>query len=421
MHDHVKALSVLAVSTLAFTMCFMVWLMFGVTAIPVRKVLGLSATEFGLLTAMPVLAGALVRLPLGMWTDRYGGRNVMTVVMATTLPALWSMNHATAYWHHLVIGLCIGLAGGVFSVGTPYVARWFPPWRQGFAMGIYGAGNAGAALNQLLAPALVVVFGWAAVPQAYAALMLAALVIFRLASHDAPAHRLPPGTPWRTQWRLLREPKVIKYCQYYGIVFGGYVALSLWMVQYYVGEYGLDLRTAALLAACFTLPGGLLRALGGWLADRHGAHAVTWWVLWVSWLCLFLLSYPQTEMLVSTARGPWHLQIGLGVQAFTLLLVLLGIAWAFGMASVFKYISDDYPEHIGTVSGIVGTVGGLSGFLLPILFGLLMDFTGVRSSAFMLLFGLVWMALIWMYLTEVRQVRMMGPRAPASPFGRPRG
>ena len=115
------------------------------------------------------------------------------------------------------------------------------------------------------------------------------------------------------------------------------------MVQYYVGEYGLDIRIAALLAACFSLPGGVLRAVGGWMSDRFGAHSVTWWVIWVSWVCLFLLSYPQTDMTIVTASGPQTFHIGLNVYAFTALLFLLGVAFAFGKASVFKYISDDYP------------------------------------------------------------------------------
>ena len=406
-----QALSVLLVSTLAFTVCFMVWMMFGVIGIPIRKALGLNATEFGLLTATPVLTGSLIRVPLGIWTDKYGGRVVMATLMATTVPAIWLMGYATAYWHFLVIGLFVGLAGGSFSAGTPYVARWFPKNRQGFAMGIYGAGNSGAAVNKFVAPALVVGFGWAMVPQVYAAIMLGALVVFWLFSHTDPAHLVPSNTRFSDQLKMLRDPRVLKYCQYYSIVFGGYVALSLWMVQYYVGEFGLEIRSAALLAACFSLPGGVLRAVGGWLSDKYGAHSVTWWVLWVSWICLFLLSYPQTDFSILTANGPAQFHLGLNVYAFTGLMFLLGIAWAFGKASVFKYISDEYPTNIGTVSGIVGLAGGLGGFVLPILFGALMDLTGIRSSAFMLMYGIVWVSLIWMYWTEVRRTELMGKNA----------
>jgi NNP family nitrate/nitrite transporter-like MFS transporter len=229
---------------------------------------------------------------------------------------------------------------------------------------------------------------------------------------------VPRHTKFKDQLRALKDPKVIKYCQYYSIVFGGYVALSLWMVQYYIGEFGLDIQSAALLAACFALPGGVLRAAGGWLADKYGAHSVTWWVMWFAWVCLFVLSYPQTDFTVHTVTGPKTFHLGLNVYGFTALMFLLGIAFAFGKASVFKYIADDYPSNIGTISGIVGLAGGLGGFVLPILFGVLMDLTGIRSSAFMLMYGVVWVSLIWMYWTEVRHTDVIGatrlaPRAAA--------
>jgi NNP family nitrate/nitrite transporter-like MFS transporter len=403
-----RAWSVLIVSTLAFTVCFMVWMMFGVIGIPIKKMLDLNSTQFGLLMATPVLTGSLIRVPLGIWTDRYGGRIVMAALMAVTVPAIWMMGYATAYWHFLTIGLFVGLAGGSFSVGTPYVARWFPRNRQGTAMGIYGAGNSGSAVNKFIAPVLLVAFGWTMVPQVYAAVMLGTLILFWLFSYSDPSHLVPPTVGFSEQIKALKDPKVIKYCQYYSIVFGGYVALALWMVQYYVGEFGLDIRVAALLAACFSLPGGVLRAFGGILSDKYGAHSVTWWVMWVSWICLFLLSYPQTDFSILTVNGMKTFHIGLNVYLFTALMFILGIAFAFGKASVFKYISDDYSHNIGTISGIVGLAGGLGGFVLPIMFGALMDLTGIRSSAFMLMYGVVWVSLIWMYWTEVRNREVMG-------------
>ncbi|WP_397535156.1 nitrate/nitrite transporter [Roseateles sp.] len=413
-----RALSVLIVSTLAFTVCFMVWMMFGVIGIPIKKQLGLNATEFGLLTATPVLTGSLIRVPLGIWTDNHGGRIVFFALMLACVIPIWMMSYATAYWHFLVIGLFVGLAGGSFSVGTPYVARWFPKQRQGFAMGVFGAGNSGAAVNKFVAPALVVAFGWSMVPHVYAAVLLGTAILFWFFSHSDDKHLVVSNASFMSQLKALKDPKVLKYCQYYSIVFGGYVALSLWMVQYYVGEYGLDIRVAALLAACFSLPGGVLRAIGGWMSDKYGAHSVTWWVMWVSWICLFILSYPQTDFTVMTVNGAKTFHIGLNVYAFTGLMFILGIAWAFGKASVFKYISDDYGQNIGAISGIVGLAGGLGGFILPIMFGALMDLTGVRSSAFMLMYGVVWVSLIWMYWTEVRKTEVMGSNAPASPLSR---
>jgi NNP family nitrate/nitrite transporter-like MFS transporter len=262
----------------------------------------------------------------------------------------------------------------------------------------------------LVAPAIIVAAGWTMVPKVYAAGMLVTAIAFWVLSCDDPRHRVDSRVTWREQLRALKDPKVWKYCQFYSITFGGYVALSLWMVQYYVGEYGLDLRLAALLAACFSLPGGVLRAVGGWLSDRYGPHKVTWYVLWVGCVCLFILSYPQTQFTIQTLSGPVTFNVALNVWAFTALVLLMGIACAFGSASVFKYIGEEFPKNIGVVSGIVGLAGGLGGWILPIMFGALLDLTGIRSSAFMLLFGIVWVSLSWMYFSEVRPASLVTPR-----------
>lgn len=397
-----QQLSVLIMSTAAFTMCFAAWMLFAVIGIPIKELLSLNETQFGLLVAMPVLTGSLVRLPLGMWTDRFGGRLVFFVLMLATVVPIFLISRATEYWQFLVAGLFVGLAGGSFSVGIAYTARWFERGRQGFAMGVFGAGNSGAALTKIVAPVLVVTFGWQFVPQVFAGAMLIIAIAFWFFTYDDPSHRMTSHASVADQLRVLRDPRVWRYCQYYSIVFGGYVALALWMTKYYVAEFGLGIEVAALLAACFSLPGGILRAIGGWLSDRYGAHKVTWWVMWVSWVSLFLLSYPHTEFTVITVEGPRTFEIHHNVWFFTLLMFVVGVAWAFGKASVFKYIANDFPNEIGAVSGIVGLVGGMGGFLLPIMFGALLDLTGVRSSAFMLLYGITWVSLIWMYWTEVR-------------------
>jgi len=342
-----------------------------------------------------------------MLTDRIGGRIVLFVLMLSTVIPIWLISVATEYWHFLVLGLFVGVAGGSFAVGISYVARWFPRKHQGFAMGIFGAGNAGAAVTKFLAPTLVVAYGWQVVPQVYAIAMLVMAILFWIFTYTDTAHHVPAHVGIKEQLAALKDPRVWKLCQYYSIVFGGYVALSLWMTKYYINEYGFGIQTAALLAAIFVLPSGVIRALGGWLSDKVGAHKLTWWVMWVSWVCLFLLSYPQTEMVVQTTKGPMSLHFGLNVWVFTALLFILGIAWGFGKASVFKYVSDEYPDNIGVISGIVGLVGGLGGFVLPIMFGALVDITGIRSSAFMLMYGVVCVSLIWMYLSEVRKVPMI--------------
>lgn len=409
---------VLGMSTLAFTVCFMVWMMFAVLGVPIKDLLQLNETQFGLLAATPVLTGSLVRLPLGLLTDRFGGRSVFFLLMLACVAPLYLISHATAYWQFLVLGLFVGLAGGSFSVGIAYVAKWFDKENQGFAMGIFGAGNAGAAVTKFLAPALIAAGSWQLVPKVFSAILFITALLFWFLSAENKDHRSASGATLREQLSSLKDPAVWRYCQYYSIVFGGYVALALWMTKYYVQEYGFSLQSAALLAACFSLPGGVLRAVGGWMSDRWGAQSVTWWVLWVSWICLFLLSYPQTQLQVQTINGPVDFHIGLNPALFTVLLFVMGIAFAFGKASVFKYIANDYPKNMGAVSGIVGLAGGLGGFVLPILFGALVDLTGVRSSCFMLMYGVVWVSLTWMYFSEIRKSAVLGkaPRLIPSPI-----
>ena len=406
-----KKWSVLAGSTLSFTVCFAVWMMFAVIGIPIKQTLGLNETQFGLLAAMPVLTGSLIRLPLGMWTDKFGGRVVFFLLMLSTVVPIWLIGEATQYWQFLVLGLFVGLAGGSFSVGIAYVARWFEKSRQGMAMGVFGAGNSGAALTKFVAPAIVIAWGWTMVPKVYAAAMLVTALVFWLLSHHEKTHVVSGNVTVKEQLQALKDPRVWKYCQYYSIVFGGYVGLSLWMTKYYITEYGFSLQSAALLAACFSLPGGILRAIGGWMSDKWGAHPVTWWVMLVSFVCLFFLSYPQTELVIRTAKGDLSMHLGLNVWVFTTLMFVMGVAWAVGKASVFKYISDEYSHNIGVVSGIVGLVGGLGGFLLPIMFGALIDVTGVNSTVFMLLWGITLVSLVWMYWTEI--VPQREQRAPS--------
>lgn len=394
-----KQLSVLVSSTFAFTICFAIWMMFAVLGIPLKTQLGLNETEFGLLAATPVLTGSLVRVPLGIWTDRFGGRVVFFWLMMICVVPIYLISYATQYWHFLVLGLFVGLAGGSFSVGTPYVARWFQQERRGLAMGIFGAGNSGSALTKFVAPAIIAAFGWQMLPKVYAAAMFVTALLFWFFSYSDKTHTAAANVPLSEQLKMLKDPRVWRYCQYYSVVFGGYVGLALWMTKYYVAEYGFDLKLAALLAACFSLPGGVLRAMGGWISDKYGAYKVTWAVMWVCWVCFFLLSYPQTSMIVKTINGDMTLNIGLSPWIFTVLLFIVGIAMAIGKASVFKFIGDDFTHNIGAVSGVVGLAGGLGGFFLPIMFGALVDLTGVRSSTFMLLYGTVCVSLVWMHFS----------------------
>jgi NNP family nitrate/nitrite transporter-like MFS transporter len=402
-----RAWSVLFASTFAFMICFVVWMMFGVLGVQLREDLQLNSTEFGLLTSTPVLTGALMRLPLGAWTDRFGGRIVMTVLLVVCAVPVYIVSYATQLWQLLLIGLFLGCVGASFAVGTPYVARFFPPARRGFAMGFFGAGTVGAAINLFLTPVLMADFGWRFVPRAYAIALLVTAVIFWLASAPDPGAGTSKGS-WLDSFAVLGDPRVWKLCQYYSITFGGFTALSLWIPQYLKAEYGMSLVAAAAFAAGFSLPGSVLRAVGGILADRFGAHSVTWWGLWVAWVCLFLLSYPPTDFVIHTIDGTVALRVHTPVAAFVVLTFVLGAVFAFGMASTFKYVADDFPQNMGVVSGIVGLAGGLGGFLLPIIFGSLVDLFRIRSTCFMFLYGVVWVSLILMYFSEVRRTPISG-------------
>lgn len=391
---------VLGSSTFAFTICFAVWMMFSILGIPLKAQLHLTNAEFGLIAATPVLTGSLARVPLGIWTDRVGGRIVFFATMLSTVVPIWLVSYATQLWHFLVLGLFVGLAGASFSVGTPYVARWFPKSRQGLAMGIFGAGNSGAALNKFVAPVLIVTAGtWTVVPKVYAVAMLITAFVFLALSASDPAHRVATPPEASNQLKVLADPRVLRYAQYYSVVFGGYVGLSLWMPQYYVQQYGFGIEHAALLAACFSLPGGVVRAFGGWLSDRFGAYRTTWAVMWIALAGFFVLSYPPTDFVIHGARGPLAFHIGAGPVFYTVIMFIVGVAIAVGKASVFKFIGDSYTDNIGAVSGVVGLAGGLAGFILPIMFGLLVDLTGVRSTCFMLMFGATVVSLLFMHFS----------------------
>jgi NNP family nitrate/nitrite transporter-like MFS transporter len=394
-----KQISVLVMNTFAFTACFAVWVMFSIIGIPIKELLALNETQFGILVATPILTGSLMRLPVGILTDIYGGRIVYFVLMLATILPLYLIGEATQYWQFLVLGLFVGVAGASFSVGIAYTARWFSKEKQGFAMGIFGAGNAGAALTKFIAPSLVVAYGWQSVPQIYAIAMFVVVVLYWMFTYENPEHKVGSHVTLKDQLALLKDPRIWKYMQYYSLVFGGFVGLSLWMTKYYISEYGFDITTAALLAAIFILPSGVIRALGGWFSDRFGAYKVTWWVMWISWVCLFIMSYPQTTFTIKTMSGDATFNIGLNVWVFTSLLFVVGIAWGFGKASVFKFLSDEYSDNIGVASGIVGLAGGMGGFFLPIMFGALIDLTQINSVVFMLLYGATSVSLIWMHYT----------------------
>ncbi len=412
-----KQYSVLTMNTLAFTVNFAIWTMFSVIGIRIKSELGLNETEFGLLVATPILTGSLIRLPLGILTDRFGGRGVFFIQMILVAIPTYGLAFATQYWQYLTIGLFVGLAGGSFAIGIAYTSAWFPKEKQGTAMGIFGAGNAGAAVTNLAAPLIIVALGWRAVPQVYSIAMLAMAVLFWFFTYPDPKleERRQKGTfpSLIEQLAPLAEMRVWRFCLAYFFVFGGFVALALWLPKYYVTEYGLSLQSAAFITMFFTLPSGLIRALGGWISDKFGGSTTTWWVFWVCIVCLFFLSYPPTTLVVHGVKGDVNFNIAVGVIFFTVLVFVVGIAQGIGKASVYRELADFYPANMGSVGGLVGVIGGLGGFILPIVFGIAVDATNVRSSAFMLMYAVVAGVMVWTWTAEKGERAAVLEREPA--------
>ena len=400
----------LGASTFAFTACFAVWTIFSIIGIRIKQDLGLSDTEFGILVATPILTGSLSRIFLGIWTDQYGGRVVYTVLMAVTAAATWMLSTVSTYPMFLLAALGVGLAGGSFAVGIAFVSRWYDRERQGTALGVFGIGNVGAAVTNFGAPFLLLAVGWERAAQVYAVVLLATAAVFFLTTKEDPvtARRRATGEKPRSallQLEPLRRLQVWRFSLYYFFVFGAFVALALWLPRYYVGVYELDVRTAGMLAAAYALPGSVFRALGGYLSDRFGARSVMYWTFLVSVFVCFFLSYPSTDYLVEGVEGPIAFNITISLPVFVALTVVLGFVMSLGKAAVYKHIPVYYPEHVGSVGGLVGMIGGLGGFVLPICFGVMNDLIGVWTSCFMLLFALVAAALAWMHLAVRRMER----------------
>lgn len=390
-------------STAAFTVCFAVWTIFSIIGLGLTVELGLSETEFGLLAGTPILTGALSRLMLGLWADRFGGRRLFALVMALASAATFLLAYVETFGGLLAAALGVGLAGGAFSVGVTYVSKFYPAERQGSVLGIFGAGNVGAALTSLLAPAVMVAMGWQAVAQIWAGALLLTAVLFLLLTEEDPETRTRRDRARKletlaSQLSVLRNLQIWRFSLYYAFVFGAFVALALWLPLHLIGVYGLDVTTAGVLAAFFSVPGSLFRIYGGRLSDRYGARAVLYWTFGVAALCTFMLSYPPTTYIIEGTRGPISFSTSMGLVPFIVTIFVLGFVMSLGSAAVFKHIPTYYPNHVGTVAGLVGMIGGLGGFVMPLIFGVLNDLTGIWTSSFAFLFVLVCVAFIWMHL-----------------------
>ncbi|ANM10283.1 MULTISPECIES: MFS transporter [unclassified Rhizobium] len=391
------------ISTVAFTLCFAVWTIFAIIGIRIKQDLGLNEAEFGLLVGTPVLTGSLVRIVLGIWTGRYGGRLVYTLTMLAAALATFLLSYAQTYTQMLIAGLGVGLAGGSFAVGVAYVSPFFPAEKQGTALGIFGAGNVGAAVTKFAAPFVLLAWGWQAVAEIWAVCLALMAIVFWFTTSDDPAFRLRrersvASKSFAEEFAPLQNVQVWRFSLYYFFAFGGFVALSLWLPRYLVGVYGFNLETAGMIAAAYSIPGSIFRAFGGVLSDKKGARSVMYAMLAVSAVATLILSLPATTITP---------------VIFIVVIFVLGFFMSLGKAAVFKHIPAYYPESVGAVGGIVGMMGGLGGFILPIAFGFLKDMTGLWSSCFLLLFAIVAISLVWMHLS-VKQLSRQGHSAPVA-------
>ncbi|MDQ7992922.1 MAG: nitrate/nitrite transporter [Propionicimonas sp.] len=412
---------VLAMSTIDFTAMFAVWLMFGILGIEIQKELLLSDVELAWITALAVLNGSMWRLPAGMITDRLGGRRVTIVMLAATAVPAYLVSTAHSYGVLLVLAFLVGFAGNLFSVGVAWNAAWFGRERQGFALGLFGAGNVGASLTKFIGPPLIagtagmtfafgVQGGWRLVPVLYAVLLvsLAAITWLVVPRHD---RRAGAGRPVRAMLAPLRHLRVWRFSLYYVAVFGAYVALSAWLPKYYVDNFGVDLWTAALLTAVFIFPASLLRPVGGWISDRIGARKVMYATFALMLATSGVLMMPNGHVVVVHPDGTesQHLAYAIDIFWFTACVFLLGCAMGVGKAAVYKHIPEYFPDNVGSVGGLVGMLGGLGGFILPPLFAYTKAWTGFPSSTFLVIFVLTAVCAVWMHLTIVAMLHRSAP------------
>ena len=432
-------LRVMWLSAWAFTALFAVWLMFGVLGLEMKKDTGLMlgagaaglspaevkaavASRFEWLVATAILAGALPRLVFGIWADKYGGRNMMMLLLVGCAIPTYLVSHASTYWELLGCAALFGFAGNAFTIGVSWNSAWFPARLKGTAIGVFGAGNVGASGTKLLVilvptvltlvPAAgyfggVVPGGWRVVPAMYSVmLVLTALAIYLIC--PKVDHMPGKGRPLGEMMKPLKYVRVWRFSLYYVVVFGAYVALSAYLPTYYNSTFGVDMRTAALLTALYIFPASLLRPLGGYLSDKFGPRVVTYSVFVVMIAALIPLCLPNSVL-------------SLDVTAFTVLMFVVGIGMGVGKASVYKYVPNYFPNDVGAVGGLVGALGALGGFFLPPVFGSLGRATGSPQSAFYALLALTIVCLVWLHVVVMglKRTERLGAKtaAPLEPAG----
>ncbi len=356
--------------------------------------------QFFWLGSIAILSGSIGRLTFGILTDRIGGKAMFTGLLLFTAIPTYLVSRATSFTELMVLAALVGVAGNSFNVGISWNSAWFPKNRQGIALGTCGAGNVGASVTKLIGPALIslvpaagiaggmVPGGWRFVPVLYTVLLIA---MAAAAWFLSPMVDRKPGKsrPLSEMLHPLRETRVWRFSVYYVVVFGAYVALALVLPKYYMAVYHLDLGVAAMLAALFIFPASLLRPLGGWMSDKYGARAVMYSVFALMAGAAGLLALPSSMLQRS-------------VEGFTALVFLMGLGMGVGKAAVFKYIPEYFPKDVASVGGLVGLLGALGGFLLPLIFGYMKLLTGWTQSPFVVLFVLTATSFLWLHVVVLR-------------------
>jgi NNP family nitrate/nitrite transporter-like MFS transporter len=398
MGDSRRAAANLALATAAFALCFTAWSLIAPFAKTFKHDLGLDYTEALLLTAVPVVLGSLLRVPLGILTDRVGGRLVFSALLAfSALPAIL-FGYAHAYWAILCVGFLLGTAGASFAVGVPFVAGWYGRERQGFALGVYGMGNIGTAIAFFGAPPVSNRWGQATVGWVTGIGLLAGAALFCLLARDAPTSGAPAdyGAVLRGGWRLYR------LAFFYFITFGGFVAMGFLLPTLLQDWFGYSKSTAAARAAGFIIAATLARPVGGWIADRVGSVPVL--VLAFAGIAI------DAAVLATLASVPRIVPVSIAC-------LTLGCFLGAGSGAVFKIVPGEFPDNPGAAAGIVGAAGGLGGFFPPIYVGLVKDAQGTYTYGFvgLLVFVIVSLLLAVWLLRIAPPHELRGQRLRASP------
>lgn len=354
---------------LYFDVSFMVWVLLGALGVFISKDFGLSATQKGLLVALPILGGSILRIPMGILTERIGPKRTGIIGMVITLlPLFLGWLFATNLTQLMAVGLLLGVAGASFAVALPLASRWYPKEHQGLAMGIAGAGNSGTVLAALFAPRLAEYFGWQGVMGLAAIPVLITLLIFVLLAKDSPEQPMPKGLA--NYLALLKEKDTFRFCFFYSITFGGFVGLASFLVIFFHDQYGLSRVMAGNFAAICVFAGSFFRPFGGYLADRFGGVKM----LTVLFAAIALLA------LGIAALPP--------LPIATALLFFVMLSLGMGNGSVFQLVPQRFRSEIGVATGVIGAAGGLGGFFLPAILGYSKDVSGSYGTGFAL-FALV--------------------------------